>query len=240
MKQTFFIFCLFGVFLLFAEKLPEPAPPSSSKGGESAPNLLDANSALKQLEAKEQILEKWANIKPPKGSAKYLQKDAETKKVVEEIIDYRFISQYILGKKWAAASEKQKQNLFNKIKELYTEVYLEKIFYDKSYEKRYLDKGTEKRRLKGVPESVFITSEIHAVLNGKNVIYELVYHLRLVDGVYKIFDIELDTVSLARNYKEQFAKKLKTQTIDELIELLDKEIKSKKREGSAPSPKTEK
>ena len=63
-------------------------------------------------------------------------------------------------------------------------------------------------------------------------IYELVYHLHKVDGSYKVFDIELDTVSMVRNYREQFKKNVKDVSVDELIKMMDKKIKNKKREGS--------
>ena len=189
---------------------------------------LDVAAAVKVLEAKEQAFEKLANTNPKKGTPKYLEKDKEVKQIVEDLIDYRFVSEYIIGKKWLETPESKKENLFNKIRELFTEVYLDKLFYNKSYEKKYLEKGLEKKYLKGVPESIFITSEIQGIFNGKTVGYELVYHIRKVDGKYKIFDVELDTVSLARNYREQFEKNLKDTSVDELIEKIDKKIKSSK------------
>lgn len=189
---------------------------------------LDVAAAVKVLEAKEQAFEKLANTNPKKGTPKYIEKDKEVKQIVEDLIDYRFVSEYIIGKKWLETPESKKESLFNKIRELFTEVYLDKLFYNKSYEKKYLEKGLEKKYLKGVPESIFITSEIQGIFNGKTVGYELVYHIRKVDGKYKIFDVELDTVSLARNYREQFEKNLKDTSVDELIEKIDKKIKSSK------------
>ena len=84
--------------------------------------------------------------------------------------------------------------------------------------------------MKGVPESIYITSEVQGIFKGKTVGYELVYHIRKVDGKYKVFDVELDTVSLARNYREQFEKNLKEKSVDELIANIDKKIKSSKSE----------
>ena len=69
-------------------------------------------------------------------------------------------------------------------------------------------------------------------LKGKPVIYELIYHLHKVDGTYKVFDIELDTVSMVRNYREQFVKNVKDQSVEELIKMIDKKVRNKKREGS--------
>ncbi len=223
MKQFLSITLLFLCFGIFAQSA-SAVENKQADGSET----LDIAAAMKLLETKEQAFEKLANTNPKKGTPKYAAKDKEIKEIVEEIIDYRFISEYIIGKKWLETSEAKKEELFKKIKELFTDVYLDKLFYNKSYEKKYLEKGLEKKYLKGVPESLFITSEIQGVFNGKTVGYELVYHIRKIDGKYKVFDVELDTVSLARNYKEQFEKNLKDQTVDELIEKIDKKIKSSK------------
>ena len=223
MKKILMIIASFWCFGIFAQTAPssegKPVPDSSN---------LDVAAAMKLLETKEQAFEKLANTNPKKGTPKYAAKDKEIKDIVEEIIDYRFISEYIIGKKWVETPDSKREELFNKIKELFTDVYLDKLFYNKSYEKKYLEKGTEKKYLKGVPESIFITSEIQGIFKGKTVGYELVYHIRKVDGKYKVFDVELDTVSLARNYREQFEKNLKEKSVDELIANIDKKIKSSK------------
>ena len=219
------IIASFWCFGIFAQ-----ATPAAEGKQVSDSSNLDVAVAMKLLETKEQAFEKLANTNPKKGTPKYAAKDKEIKEIVEEIIDYRFISEYIIGKKWLETPDSKKEELFNKIKELFTDVYLDKLFYNKSYEKKYLDKGTEKKYLKGVPESIYITSEIQGIFKGKTVGYELVYHIRKIDGKYKVFDVELDTVSLARNYREQFEKNLKEKSVDELIANIDKKIKSSKSE----------
>lgn len=225
MKQILIASVIFFCFGLFAQA----APAAEAKQSADDPGL-DVAVAMKLLETKEQAFEKLANTNPKKGTPKYAAKDKEIKEIVEEIIDYRFISEYIIGKKWLETPDSKKEELFNKIKELFTDVYLDKLFYNKSYEKKYLEKGTEKKYLKGVPESIYITSEIQGIFKGKTVGYELVYHIRKIDGKYKVFDVELDTVSLARNYREQFEKNLKEKSVDELIANIDKKIKSSKSE----------
>ena len=215
---------MFFCFGLFAQASPAAEKPAADNSG------LNVAVAMKLLETKEQAFEKLANTNPKKGTPKYAAKDKEIKEIVEEIIDYRFISEYIIGKKWLETPDSKKEELFNKIKELFTDVYLDKLFYNKSYEKKYLDKGTEKKYLKGVPESIYITSEIQGIFKGKTVGYELIYHIRKIDGKYKVFDVELDTVSLARNYREQFENNLKEKSVDELIANIDKKIKSSRSE----------
>jgi len=224
MKKWFFP--LF-IFLLFSSLTADEAVAQAPKT-----RALNVGEAVRFLEKQEQILEKWAHIKPKRRSPEFKKKDTAMKQAVEDIIDYKFIAGYIIGDKWDSTPEDKKEALFNKIKDLFTELYLEDTFYNKSYEKKYIDKGLEKMYIKGVPESVSITTEVQASLKGKPVIYELIYHLRLVNDNYKVFDIEVDTVSIIRNYKEQFKKNVKNQSVDELIKMIDKKIKNKKREGS--------
>lgn len=234
--MRYLVLCILFFFVaVVSAQTPEQTKPAElPKASE-----LNVNTAVKFLESKEQVLEKWGNTKAKKGSTEFKTKDAEMKKVVDELIDYDFIARYIIGEKWETAADDKKVKFFGKIKELFTELYLEKAFYNKSYEKKYIDKGSEKMYIKGVPESVFITSEVQASFKGKPVIYELIYHIRIVDGGYKIFDIELDTVSLVRNYKEQFTKNVKDQSIDELIKMIDRKIKNKDAGSLFISPKKE-
>ena len=48
----------------------------------------------------------------------------------------------------------------------------------------------------------------------------LVYKMHLKDGQWRAWDLVIDDLSTYRNYKEQFKRKLKTKTIDDLIQLL--------------------
>jgi phospholipid transport system substrate-binding protein len=207
----------------------------SQEAGETV--KLDPAAALKYLEAKEQVLEKWAKVKPKKGTPEFRNKDDAIKKTVDELIDAKFIARYIIDDIWEKTPEPKREELFDKIKELFTELYLEDTFYNQAYEKKYIEKGVRKKYIRGVPENVYITSEVQVMQKGRPVIYELLYHMHLVDGVYKVFDIELDTVSIIRNYREQFRKNLKDQTVDELIKKIDKVIQEKrKKNGKAKQP----
>jgi len=230
------IFAIVAVLFLF-QGVVSAAP-------EAVKAKFNVNDAAKFLEKNEQILEKWGNTKVKRGSKKFFQKDKEMKKVVDDLIDYRFIAQYIIGTQWDKTDEDTKKQLYDKIKELFTEIYLEDTFYNSSYEKKYIDKGLETLYIKGVPSSVFITTEMQVIFKGKPVIYELIYHLHTVDGKYMVFDVELDTVSMVRNYREQFDKNIKNKSVKELVKKLDEIIKKKKsgkkpksKKGKAPAKK---
>jgi len=194
-----------------------------------AEKKLNPKEALQYIEAKEQEIEKWVKIEAKRGSKKYIEKDAVLKKSVDELIDSEFIAKYALGKRWDNAPADKRDKLHSLLKEMFTEFYLEHAFYDKSYQKKYIDQGLEEMYIKGMDKSLFIISEIEVVFKKKPVIYEVVYHVYRKDGQkeYMIFDIELDGVSLSRNYRSQFSKKYKDYTIDQLIEKIDKKLKKK-------------
>lgn len=196
---------------------------------------LDVKAAMRHLEQHEAELEKWAGIKAVKGSAAFAKKEAGMQEVADRIIDYDFIARFVLGDRWESTPQDKRDQFFQKLRQLFREFYLEEVFYNKSYEKRYIDKGLRKNYLKGISESVFVTTEIQATLKKKPVIYEVVYHLYLPapDGSYRIFDIELDGVSMLRNYREQFSKTLKESGIDELIKKIDARLARKKEKDAA-------
>ena len=106
MKQILIAAAIFFCFGLFAQAAP--AADQQSDGGSG----LDVAAAMKLLETKEQAFEKLANTNPKKGTPKYAAKDKKIKEIVEEIIDYRFISEYIIGKKWLETPESKKEELF--------------------------------------------------------------------------------------------------------------------------------
>ncbi len=218
-------------------------------GGADAPAApqspaLDVKAALQYLEQNEAELEKWAAVKAVKGTDAFVKKDAAMQAVVDRIIDYDFIAKFVLGEKWETTQKDKRDIFFEKLKKLFREFYLEEVFYNKSYEKKYIDKGLRKNYLTGVPDSIFVTTEVQVTLKRKPVIYEVVYHLYKPspDRGYLIFDIELDGVSMARNYRQQFSKTLKESNIDELIRKIDDKLakKPKDRERKTPPAKNDK
>lgn len=194
----------------------------------------DPLKAAQYLEQKEAELEKWTTVKAPKGSEQFNKKDTATRAVLDKTIDYDFIAKFVLGEKWEKSPADKKDELFRKFKQLLSDFYLEEIFYNKSYEKKYISKALEKNYVKGVPQSVSITTEVQVILKNKPVIYEVVYHMHKKDNGndYMIFDIELDSVSLIHNYKTQFSKTMKDQDIDELIKKIDNKLKNKDKNKS--------
>ncbi len=196
---------------------------------------MDPVQALQYLESQEQKIEKWVKVKAKKGTKAYIQKDRIIQETLDETVDYTFFASYALGDKWDTASPDKQKILYNKLRHLFSEFYLEEIFYNDGYQKSYIEKDREKKYIKGKDESVYVISEIQVTVKNKPVVYEVIYHLYPTeDGKkYMIFDIELDSVSIARNYREQFDKKYKDENVDTIIKKLDEKIEEKDKEAKS-------
>jgi len=73
----------------------------------------------------------------------------------------------------------------------------------------------EEAKLKGTDEARVIA---HVWYKGKESVLE--YRMNLVNGSWKAWDLIIDDLSTARNYKEQFSTILKTKTFNDLIQVI--------------------
>ena len=75
----------------------------------------------------------------------------------------------------------------------------------------------EPAKMKGDSEARVVA---HLWNKGKESVLE--YKMRLVDGKWKAWDLVIDDLSTARNYKEQFSQILKNKSFAELIDIISK------------------
>ena len=75
----------------------------------------------------------------------------------------------------------------------------------------------EPAKMKGTDEARVIA---HLWNKGKESVLE--YKMSLVNGNWKAWDLVIDDLSTARNYKEQFGQILKTKSFAELIDIISK------------------
>jgi phospholipid transport system substrate-binding protein len=75
----------------------------------------------------------------------------------------------------------------------------------------------EPAKMKGDNEARVVA---HLWNKGKESVLE--YKMSLVDGKWKAWDLVIDDLSTARNYKEQFSQILKNKSFAELIDIISK------------------
>jgi len=155
-----------------------------------------------------------------------------SEELVTPRIDFPRIAQLVVGKHWRNASATQRQHLTDEIQTLLTRSYVtamtsytDDIIANKdriSYETSRYQPGDRKA-------SVRATIQID---NGQTV--EVQYQVYLNEGVWKIYDIRIEGISLAITYRTSFGETILREGLDGLIQ----QLAERNRNGEVELPDT--
>ena len=140
------------------------------------------------------------------------EKNRKIMELVEPVFDFPLMAKLTLGKTgWQEMDEAQQKEFID----LFV-ARLKASYIDKS--SLYSD---EKVAYKPAVE---VGDKIHAPIDviGKEKSVEVVYKFYLSAGAWKIYDVEINGVSLIQSYKSQFTEILKNGTVESLLEELRK------------------
>ena len=124
------------------------------------------------------------------------------------------VSKLILGSHWKSASEVQRQHFTVGFKDLLIRSYATAMFeYTGQEELRYRPVN-----LKGGGRIAVVPTDL--VIPGQAPIPVDYYCLREKSGAWKIYDIQIDGISLILSYRNQYGQYIDTNGLDALIESL--------------------
>ncbi len=151
---------------------------------------------------------------------KELELDARKKEIVEivtPIFDFPLMAKLALGRKFWPGLAKEKKERFTElfIKRL-KESYLEKLT-------RYT--YTDEKVVYNAPIQLNKKIHIPTTLISKDNKISMLYKLYKSEQNWKIYDIEIEGVSIITTYRSQFEQALRTGTIDDLLETLEESEK---------------
>lgn len=136
--------------------------------------------------------------------------------LVEEIVlphfDFVRMSSWVLGKHWRTASDAQKKNFVQEFRMLLVRIYATAMAEYRDQEIVYLP-------LKAEPgaDDVNVRSEVK-MPGGPSI--PVAYSLYLKDGAWKVYDVNIDGVSMVANYRTTFSNDIKQGGLDALIDKL--------------------
>ncbi len=192
------VICFMAVFLLAVPVFAAPGPTETLK-----PVLTDLTNIL---------LDK--NLK---GDAHRKERRAKIMTEVKKGFDFREMSKRVLGGTWRTISAEQQQQFTELMTKLLENVYIGKFEeYEEHAEKygiKYVGELVKGRRAQ-------VTTEIAGGEKGRLVHYIL----QLNDGKWKVYDINIEGMSLIRNYQEQFKSILRTEKFAGLVKTIEKKI----------------
>ena len=140
------------------------------------------------------------------------EKNKQVVKIVEPIFDYNLMAKLTLGRKyWPGLSKKNREK--------FTDLFVGRL------KTSYIDKlslYTDEKVVYDAPVQEGIKIQIPTSVISKNNRISMMYKLYKSSNGWKIYDIEIEGVSLISTYRSQFNDILSKGTIDDLLVKLEK------------------
>lgn len=152
-----------------------------------------------------------AILKDPifKDPAQKAQQRQQMWSVVGNLFDFTEISRRSLGANWKRFNPQQKETFTDLFGRLLGDTYLGKI--QGGYE-------NEKVEIRGEEAMKANRSRVRTFIIRDGVKIPVDYSLKQKDGIWRVYDIKVEGISLIRNYRSQFDQLLVKNSPDQLIE----------------------
>ncbi len=127
------------------------------------------------------------------------------------LFDFERMSQWVLGRHWRQATDDQKQRFVKEFRDLLVRTYATALL-------NYTDQKVAILPSPGKsnPDEAVVRTEIQQ--GGGAPTVPIYYSFYKGDAGWKVYDVNIDGVSLVSNYRGIYGSKLKTQNMDQLIE----------------------
>jgi phospholipid transport system substrate-binding protein len=146
-------------------------------------------------------------------SAKKAKKE-RIRAIAEKMFDFTELSKRTLAQNWSKFSPEQQKEFV----ELYTS------FLGDAYVNKIMAYGDEKIVFNKEVALTEKTVEVRSAVLRKNGDVPLYYRVILKDGVWRVYDIIIEGVSLINNYRSQFREILSDESPESLLEILRKKV----------------
>ena len=139
-------------------------------------------------------------------------RNSEVVEIVTPMFDFKLMGKLSLGKKyWPDLSPEQRER--------FTELFVERL------RQSYLNKLTAYTDEKIIYESpVAVKKKVHmpTLLISKGKKISMLYKLYSSNNSWKIYDVEIEGVSIIRSYRSQFNEILQKDTFDDLLQKMER------------------
>jgi phospholipid transport system substrate-binding protein len=135
------------------------------------------------------------------------EKNERIDKIVSPIFDFKRMAMLTLGRRYWPGLSKEKQDEF-------TELFVKRL--KESYSEK-LTRYTNEKVIYDIPVQVKNKIHIPTYLISKDSKISILYKLYKPKKNWKIYDIEIEGVSIIQTYRSQFNQVLQSGTIDDLL-----------------------
>jgi len=162
-----------------------------------------------------QVLDVLRDQKLKAPSAKEMKKD-KLRAIYVNMFDEVELSRRSLGNNWNKLNAAQRQEF----------VKLFEQVLEKAYADRILSYTNEKIEFTKESMTSDNMAEVRAKVITASKEIPIFYRVILKDGVWKVYDVIIENVSLVQNYRTQFNDILTKNTPEQLLEILRKKVKA--------------
>lgn len=149
-----------------------------------------------------------------KGETHKIERRGKIMESIREGFDFREMSKRILGSTWNSISRADQDNFTALMTKLLENVYIGKL---ENYSGQTI--GYVGERVKGE------RAQVSTLIEDKNIQIPVHYIMAMENGRWMVYDINIEGVSLVRNYMEQFKSILRTQKFEGLIKVIEEKNK---------------
>lgn len=133
--------------------------------------------------------------------------------LIKHGFDFREMSKRVLGKTWQDINDKERDNFTRLMTKLLENVYIGKL---ESYSGQTIEYSGET-----IKED---RGQVSVLLDNAGVKIPIHYIMRKSDTRWMVYDINIEGVSLVRNYQEQFKAILRKDNYQGLVKVLEEKI----------------
>ncbi len=150
-----------------------------------------------------------------KGDDHRTERREKIMSLIKHGFDFREMSKRVLGKTWQDISDKERDNFTRLMTKLLENVYIGKL---ESYSGQTLEYTGE-----AIKED---RGQVSVLLDNGGVKIPIHYIMRKGDANWMVYDINIEGVSLVRNYQEQFKAILRKDEYVGLVKVMEEKINS--------------
>jgi len=141
-------------------------------------------------------------------------KTNEIEEILSPLFDFSLMAKLTLGRKyWPKLNNRDKQRFTKLFSKLFKKSYLQKLI---DY--------TDEKIVYESPVQIKKKVQIPTYLTSKDKKISILYKLYESQNDWKIYDVEIQGVSIIRSYRSQFVPILQNGTIEDLMQKLEKSI----------------
>ncbi|MBW2658167.1 MAG: ABC transporter substrate-binding protein [Deltaproteobacteria bacterium] len=150
-----------------------------------------------------------------KGDKHLQERRGKIMSKVKEGFDFREMSKRVLGKTWRTINDEQKEYFTTLLTKLLENVYIGKL---EGYSGQTTEFEAEK--IKGS------RAQVTTVVENNGNLLPVHYIMRERGGNWMVYDINIEGISLIRNYQQQFKSILRKEKYEGLVKVLEEKNKS--------------